>query len=181
MSNTKPHTRVFALLGAVLFFVTSIALTIAVLWQIHQDSRSTSTTATSQSTSTKTQGGKLQGTKLTGFKPVSSVPSLEITDTKIGTGQAVQSTNTITAHYTGAVASNGVIFQSSHDSGQPATFALNKVIIGWQQGVVGMKVGGTRRIVIPASLAYGANPPSGSGIPANADLVFDIELVSIQQ
>jgi FKBP-type peptidyl-prolyl cis-trans isomerase len=77
------------------------------------------------------------------------------------------------------VAATGIVFQSSLDGGQPIPFGLDQVIAGWTQGVPGMKVGGKRRLLIPAALAYGANPPQGSGIPANADLVFDIELVKI--
>jgi FKBP-type peptidyl-prolyl cis-trans isomerase len=56
---------------------------------------------------------------------------------------------------------------------------LNQVIPGWTEGIPGMKVGGKRRLLIPAAQAYGANPPSGSNIPANADLVFDITLYKI--
>jgi FKBP-type peptidyl-prolyl cis-trans isomerase len=58
---------------------------------------------------------------------------------------------------------------------------LNEVIKGWTDGVPGMKVGGTRRLIIPADQAYGANPPEGSGIPANAPLVFDIEVTATGQ
>lgn len=86
---------------------------------------------------------------------------------------------TITAHYTGALTKDGTIFQSSHDFGQPATFGLHQVIAGWTQGVPGMKIGGTRRLVIPAALAYGSRSPSAN-IPPNSDLVFDIELVAIK-
>jgi FKBP-type peptidyl-prolyl cis-trans isomerase len=78
------------------------------------------------------------------------------------------------------VASTGTIFQSSLDTGQPVTFALNQVIKGWSEGVPGMKEGGVRRLLIPADKAYGANPPQGSNIPPNADLVFDITLVSVK-
>ena len=85
----------------------------------------------------------------------------------------------VTAHYTGAVAATGIIFQSSLDSGQPIPFALDQVIKGWTDGVPGMKEGGKRRLIIPADQAYGATPPQGSNIPANAPLVFDIELVKI--
>ena len=60
-------------------------------------------------------------------------------------------------------------------------FSLSGVIKGWTDGVPGMKVGGIRRLVIPADQAYGATPPEGSGIPANAPLVFDIELVALGQ
>ena len=113
------------------------------------------------------------------FTPVSSVTSLQTTDLTPGTGATVKAGDTVTVDYTGAVAATGVIFQSSLDSGQPVTFSLSQVIAGWTEGIPGMKVGGTRRLLIPASLAYGANPPSGSGIPANAALVFDVTLHSI--
>jgi FKBP-type peptidyl-prolyl cis-trans isomerase len=65
--------------------------------------------------------------------------------------------------------------------GQPISFGLDQVIKGWTDGVPGMKVGGTRRLVIPAEMAYGSTPPPGSGIPANAPLVFDITLHKIGQ
>ncbi|MBC7746689.1 FKBP-type peptidyl-prolyl cis-trans isomerase [Pedobacter sp.] len=120
----------------------------------------------------------LEGTKLIGFEPVALVEQLEIIDTVPGAGDVVVAGATITAHYTGALASDGTIFQSSLDFGRPATFGLDQVIAGWTQGVPGMKVGGTRRLIIPAAQAYGAQSPSPN-IPANSDLVFDIELVAI--
>ena len=122
---------------------------------------------------------KLEGTKLANFTPQGAVTELQVIDTVPGTGDEVPEGATITAHYTGALVADGTIFQSSHDFGQPATFPLSGVIAGWTQGVPGMKVGGTRRLVIPANLAYGASSPAPN-IPANSDLVFDIELVSIQ-
>lgn len=124
------------------------------------------------------QNTRLEGTKLAGFEPISSVATLQIADTTGGSGEAVLPGATITAHYTGALAADGTIFQSSHDSGHPITFGLNQVIVGWQQGVPGMKVGGIRRIVIPAAQAYGPQSPAPN-IPANSDLVFDIELTEI--
>lgn len=124
------------------------------------------------------QQPQLEGTKLTGFEPTPSVQNLEILDTVEGTGDVVQPDATITAHYTGALCADGTIFQSSHDMGSPVTFPLGQVIAGWTQGVPGMKVGGTRRLVIPATQAYGEHSPAPN-IPANSDLVFDIELVAI--
>lgn len=121
---------------------------------------------------------QLEGTKLTGFEPAASVTQLEILDTTPGTGDEVSAGATVTAHYTGALATDGTIFQSSHDIGRPVTFPLDQVIEGWQKGVPGMKVGGTRRLLIPAAQAYGAQSPAPN-IPANSDLVFDIELVAI--
>lgn len=122
---------------------------------------------------------QLQGTILSGFAPVADVQELQVIDVVEGTGPEVQPGATISAHYTGALCKDGTIFQSSHDMGRPITFGLNQVIAGWTEGVPGMKVGGTRRIIIPAAKAYGANSPSPD-IPANSDLVFDIELVGIQ-
>ena len=98
----------------------------------------------------------LEGTKLANFTPVASVPELQIIDVKEGTGDVVPQGATITAHYTGALATDGTIFQSSHDFGRAITFGLDQVISGWTQGVPGMKVGGIRRLVIPAAQAYGA-------------------------
>jgi peptidylprolyl isomerase len=113
------------------------------------------------------------------FKPIAKVSELTKIDIKSGDGAEVQPGATITAHYTGAVAATGTVFQSSKDFGRPISFGLNQVIKGWTNGVPGMKVGGVRRLLIPADQAYGASPPPGSGIPADADLVFDIELVKI--
>ena len=120
----------------------------------------------------------LEGTQLANFTPVNQVAELQSIDLVEGTGETVPVGATITAHYTGALASSGVIFQSSHDFGRAITFGLDQVIAGWTQGVPGMKVGGTRRLIIPASMAYGASSPSAN-IPANSDLVFDIELVAL--
>ncbi|NVN97354.1 FKBP-type peptidyl-prolyl cis-trans isomerase [Candidatus Nomurabacteria bacterium] len=118
---------------------------------------------------------------LSNFTPVSKVNKLEKIDTVVGTGAEVKAGATVSVHYTGAVAATGAVFQSSKDFGtEPVTFPLGGVIKGWTEGIPGMKVGGTRRLVIPADMAYGANPPGGSEIPANADLVFDVELVAIK-
>lgn len=122
---------------------------------------------------------KYEGTKLSKFDPIDTVNELQIIDIEQGTGQVVQPGDTITAHYTGALCKNGIIFQSSHDFGNPITFGLNQVIKGWTDGVPGMKVGGWRRLVIPADQAYGASSPAAN-IPANSDLVFDIELSEIK-
>lgn len=121
---------------------------------------------------------KYEGTKLSNFEPRDEVKELEIIDVKVGDGEEVKPGATITAHYTGALCKDGTIFQSSHDFGDAITFGLDQVIKGWTVGVPGMKVGGTRRLIIPAEMAYGSASPA-SNIPANSDLVFDIELVAI--
>ncbi|HEX8182393.1 MAG TPA: FKBP-type peptidyl-prolyl cis-trans isomerase [Candidatus Saccharimonadales bacterium] len=172
--------RAFALSGAILFFVTSIALTVVVIAQIIQENNQKKQTANTAVTDQKPQAGKLQGTKLAGFTPVASVTEIQSTDLTPGTGAEITSVdNTITADYTGALAKDGTIFESSLDAGQPFTRKLSEVIPGWQTGMIGMKEGGKRRLVIPAAQAYGEQA-TGS-IPANSDLVFDITLQKVAQ
>lgn len=120
---------------------------------------------------------KYEGTQLADFIPLDKVEKLEIIDIEEGTGAIVAPGATITAHYTGALCKNGVIFQSSHDFGDPISFGLNQVIKGWTEGVPGVKIGGKRRLIIPSDMAYGSARASAS-IPPNSDLVFDIELVA---
>jgi FKBP-type peptidyl-prolyl cis-trans isomerase len=175
---------------ALLFVVTGLGVGIYGFWQAtHQPSSSTDSSQANNNnyikckkgSPVKESTGKLAGTKLAGFTPTGSTDILQCTDLKVGTGAVVTPSSKITANYTGAVASTGVIFQSSLDNGgQPFTTTLDKVIPGWTTGIPGMKVGGERRLLIPAIYAYGANPPPGSGIPANADLVFDITLIAAQ-
>lgn len=184
----RKRDRAFAGFFAILFLVTSSAVTVAVIWDAvtnkdDNSSQQSSNTATADSNNSKETkvDGKLAGTQLSNFTPVASIDKLEKTDTTPGTGDEVKAGDTVTVDYTGAVAATGKIFQSSLDTGQPVSFGLSQVIAGWSQGVPGMKVGGTRRLLIPANLAYGGSPPAGSGIPANADLVFDITLHKIGQ
>jgi FKBP-type peptidyl-prolyl cis-trans isomerase len=182
--SVKTHgQRIFILVIVGVFFLTSLATTGFVLYDAlhNKNKQSSSSDAQKQieelqkQQASQSKEGKLEGTKLANFTPVEKVDSLQITDTVPGTGAEVKEGGTVTAHYTGALAKDGTIFQSSKDTGQPFTAPLSGVIPGWQQGIPGMKVGGTRRLVIPANLAYGAQ---GQGnIPPNSDLVFDIELI----
>jgi peptidylprolyl isomerase len=124
---------------------------------------------------------RLKGTLLQDFLPLrkNKVTELEIIDLVQGGGDMVPENATITAHYTGALCSDGTIFESSHDGNRPATFGLDQVIDGWTVGVPGMKVGGIRRLIIPSEMAYGSRRAS-SAIAPNSDLVFDIELIAVQ-
>lgn len=118
---------------------------------------------------------------LNDFSPIAKADSLKKIDIKEGSGKEVKPGATVSVHYTGALASNGQIFQSSKDFGtEPITFPLGGVIKGWTEGIPGMKVGGVRRLIIPSDMAYGSSAPAGSGIPANADLVFDVELIAVK-
>jgi FKBP-type peptidyl-prolyl cis-trans isomerase FkpA len=190
--SVKEHgQRVVILALVVAFVLSSVSFSGLVIWQLVKDKDKNNSTADvqkqlqdqlNQQNKDQNKENGLEGTQLQGFTPVQKVDSLQKIDTKEGTGEEVKPGATVTAHYTGAVAASGIIFQSSHDGkNQPIPFSLSSVIKGWTDGVPGMKVGGTRRLLIPADQAYGANPPAGSNIPPNADLVFDIELVSVQQ
>jgi peptidylprolyl isomerase len=142
---------------------------------------SSATSAAPSSTVANTPEAKAVAAR--GEPKVSAVPvpntQLKVTDDVVGTGTEVKAGDTVTVQYVGAVAQDGKVFDASWSGGQPVTFPLDQVIPGWSQGLVGMKAGGRRTLVIPAELAYGANPPPGSGIPANADLVFVVDLVSV--
>ena len=117
-----------------------------------------------------------------GFTPTAAkIEKLEVTDLTPGTGAEVKAGDTVTVDYVGVTATDGKVFDSSFNNGQQITFSLNQVIAGWSEGMVGMKEGGKRRLFIPAAKAYGQNPPQGSGIPANADLVFDVTLHKVGQ
>jgi FKBP-type peptidyl-prolyl cis-trans isomerase len=97
-------------------------------------------------------------------------------DIKIGDGYEVKEGGAVVAHYHGTLKDGGKVFDSSFNRGQPASFPLSGVIQGWQKGVPGMKVGGVRRLIIPSKFGYGERG-AGADIPANADLVFVIQLV----
>ncbi len=182
----KNGQRIFILTIVIAFLLSSLGFTGLVVWQMTLGKQDDSQTADIQKQleeQMKNQNqNKLEGTKLQDFKPLVSVNSLQKIDLKAGKGAVVKPGDKVVVNYTGALATTGVVFQSSLDSGQPVPLDLKGgTIKGWQEGVPGMKVGGKRRLIIPADLAYGANPPQGSGIPANAPLVFDVELVKIGQ
>ena len=100
-----------------------------------------------------------------------------VEDLKLGEGSECKPGATVTINYHGTLKDGGTMFDSTRGK-QPATFPLNRLIKGWQQGVPGMKPGGIRRLTIPYAQAYGENgrPPV---IPAKADLVFIIELIGV--
>ena len=109
--------------------------------------------------------------------PAAPVTTLQIHDDIVGTGATVASGSTVTVHYVGVSQSTGKEFDSSWSRGQTISFPLSGVIKGWTDGLVGMKVGGRRTLVIPGDQAYGANPPTAD-IAVNDTLVFTIDLVA---
>jgi FKBP-type peptidyl-prolyl cis-trans isomerase FkpA len=117
--------------------------------------------------------------------PSANVPYSQ-TDLRVGTGAEATAGRGITVHYTGwlystsAPENKGQQFDSSVGGAPyPFTLGTGAVIRGWDQGVVGMRVGGQRRLVIPPGLAYGSTGAGGGRIPPNATLLFDIELLSV--
>ena len=112
--------------------------------------------------------------------PGAPVTELEVTDLIVGTGDELTSDSTLTAHYVGYGATTGQMFDASWVRGEPATFPLANVILGWQGGLLGMQVGGRRLLVIPSELGYGINPPAGSGIEPGETLIFVVDLVSFE-
>lgn len=118
-------------------------------------------------------------TQVTG-DPVKTASGLEYWDIKVGTGAVAETGQKVKVDYTGWL-TNGKKFDSSVDHGQPFTFDLGsgQVIKGWDEGVAGMKVGGKRQLRIPPELGYGARG-AGGVIPANATLIFDVELLGVR-
>ena len=170
--------------------VVAIAALAIFLWPRLQppSQASVSATATAKACASPAHFG-LCGTPAAagGPEPVSgkvvSLPGgLTYIEVKVGNGQAITSDDvknqvSVTADYTGWL-ENGTMFDSSSKHGGPQSFPLGQVIQGWNQGLVGMQIGGTRRLIIPPSLGYGAQgqPPT---IPPNAWLVFDVTLDKI--
>ena len=105
---------------------------------------------------------------------------LMVQDLRKGTGAVARAGKTVTVHYRGTL-TNGKKFDASYDRGQPFVFPLGagQVIKGWDEGVAGMRVGGKRKLIIPARLGYGAQGTPGGPIPPNATLVFVVELLKV--
>lgn len=182
--------RIFILVIVGVFLLSTIAFTGIIVYSIIggddvQDISEIDQSQLDEFDQQQPEGDILAGTQLEGFEPIdSTVSELQIIDIEEGDGAEVQPSDAVLAHYTGAFAVNGIIFESSLDGGQPISFPLDGVIEGWGEGVPGMKEGGTRRLIIPAEQAYGAAPEGyeaqpGQGQPLGP-LVFDIQLFAIE-
>jgi FKBP-type peptidyl-prolyl cis-trans isomerase FkpA len=110
---------------------------------------------------------------------VTTPSGLSYVDEQVGTGASPSKGKRVTVHYTGTL-TDGKKFDSSRDRGQPFKFVIGvgQVIAGWDEGVMSMKVGGRRKLIIPSNLGYGARG-AGGVIPPNAELHFDVELLGV--
>lgn len=182
MANNNSQ-RVAAFLLAFLFLLTSVGTAIYVIFQLDSESGLVEEDATiSQQSSEEESCGTMQfdAVEPRAIPEVTTadvpVGELETVDIKEGEGAEVQPGDCVAALYYGTLASTGEKFDGNYETGQPIEFSLNGVIAGWTQGIPGMKVGGVRRLVIPAELAYGSQ--ENNGIPANSDLIFEVEIIS---
>ena len=178
--------------AAIIGFVVLIALVFTLVTKDKKKNDTASTTSTTSAVSTTTlapmpsAAGKdcvaLADPLPAGAPNVPITPGppptqLVVQDIKEGTGDAVTADQTVTVNYIGVSCSTGKIFDDSYTRGQPATFPLSQVIPGWTQGIPGMKPGGERLLIIPSSLAYGAqgSPPK---IAPDETLYFVVDMVS---
>ena len=121
-----------------------------------------------------------QGATMSEANATTTASGLRYEDVKVGTGETATAGKTVSVHYTGWL-TDGKKFDSSKDRGKPFEFPLGggRVIKGWDEGVQGMKVGGVRKLTIPASLGYGSRG-AGGVIPPDATLVFEVELLGVR-
>lgn len=193
-SNTKPHQRAFALTIALIFLVTTVATSVLVVMAIvnenkqnnstNQSTADTDTTAADQTAATcaiDSVSGQAVLSAPEVFKPAGDVTALQTIDLEQGNGDVVKAGDCIIAKYYGTLATSGTVFDENFtkDTALQLQIGTGSVIKGWDEGIVGMKVGGTRRLVIPSDKAYG---DQGSGtIPANSDLVFVVKVTEIKK
>jgi len=167
------------LLNFIIFFVLLAVVGGVYYWFIvakHQPGEAlvaanTTTTAASMAAAiSANQGGDL----------IEGPSGLKYAILKNGTGQAAKNGDEVLVHYTGTL-EDGAKFDSSRDRNKPFNFVLGQgqVIKGWDLGVLGMKIGEVRKLIIPSSLGYGEQGTPGGPIPPNANLIFEVELLGV--
>lgn len=187
MANNNSQ-RVVAFLLASMFLLTTLAATGFVLYQLNTESgivtESTDVSEQPQDPADACGGSELAAVAPRPVPTITTAPvpvaQLETVDVEVGSGEDVAPGACVSALYYGTLASTGEKFDGNYETGQPIEFSLDGVIPGWTQGIPGMKVGGVRRLVIPANLAYGEQG-SGSTIPPNSDLVFEVQILSSRE
>lgn len=170
--------RAMWLFMALLFVITGVGIGIYAFWQATHPAKND----TQQDQANSCQIQQVANSKTLPapepFKPGGDVTKLQKTDLSKGSGKEIKSGDCITVKYYGTLATTGAVFDQDFDKplALKVKIGVGQVIPGWDLGIPGMKVGGTRRLVIPSELAYGSN--AQSSIPANSDLVFVVNAVS---
>jgi FKBP-type peptidyl-prolyl cis-trans isomerase len=171
---------------AILFFATASAFAIFVIVDAVQSHKN----ATSDNASQEANDASLANCQDNNaeaklpvpevYKTTGAVQSLQVTDLTAGTGAAAKTGDCLVMKYYGTIAGTGKMFDQNYTDATGFAFTLGRgqVIEGWDKGLVGMKVGGVRRLVVPAAQAYGSS--ARGDIPANSDLVFEVKLLKIQ-
>jgi peptidylprolyl isomerase len=185
LRRTKRQRVVFAVGGLLLALVVALVLVVKP-WKGGSNSAAGTTTTSGPTTTTlPSAAGKPcvavadplpKGAPAVPVKVGPPPTALVKQDLTVGTGAVVEPGATITADYIGVNCSNGKIFGSSYSPPQPITTSLSDTLKGWQQGIPGMRVGGTRVLGLPAALAYGSQSPPGSGIPPDEALWFVVHV-----
>jgi len=191
--------RVAAFFLAALFLLSTIATTVYIVWQINQEEggivqetaeeKAAADALAQQQDEPESDPNACSSTPLAATDPRTlpttttasgTITELRKIDIKEGTGAEVQPGDCVAALYYGTLASDGTKFDGNYETGQTIEFSLNRVIQGWTDGIPGMKVGGIRRLEIPAAQAYGEQG-GGDVIPPNADLIFEVEVIGTRQ
>jgi FKBP-type peptidyl-prolyl cis-trans isomerase len=176
---TRKRDRFFAGFGALLFLLSASAVTVVAV----ASSRSSDNSQADTSTSTACQASSsLAATALPlpdVYKPTGTAKTLQVTQLEAGNGASVKSGDCLEVKYLGTLAKDGTTFDENFDKPTGFQFPVGQgqVIPGWDQGLIGTKVGETVRLVIPSALGYGAQ--GTNGIPANADLVFVVKILGV--
>lgn len=172
VSHTKKSTRIIIWVIAIVMALGFVGSYFLVILE-NENAKKQQADQTSQTTQPQAE----LPVDPSAYKVEGKVEKLETTDLTTGSGDEAKAGDTVKVHYKGTLAQTGQKFESSYDTGEPIEISLSQVIAGWQEGIPGMKVGGKRRLVIPADKAYGDQ--AGGSIPANSDLVFEVELLGV--
>lgn len=165
---------------ALMLIFGALAILIGAIIFVMSDSNKNIQEATSQATQSAAVLEKQQGSPVPSTVPITEIKELQKIDLVVGMGLEATPGTQVSVHYTGTFV-DGRKFDSSLDRGQLFQFSLGagQVIRGWDLGVLGMKVGGKRKLLIPSNLAYGENGASGA-IPPNTPLIFEVELLEVK-
>ncbi len=183
----KLPQRIFAMTFAILFFATASAFAAFVIYDAVQSHKKANADNASQNANTATaancQDNKTEPALAAPevYKTTATVSALQVTDLQAGTGAAAKAGDCLIMKYYGSLATNGKVSDQNYTTTAGFAFTLGQgqVIEGWDKGLVGMKAGGVRRLVIPSAQAYGS-AAQGDTIPANSNLVFTVKLLRIQ-